>query len=157
MPSQSIKQVCKLVPLDTLIFDSSLWSRRPLVRSDEIQATTYQDAGIEEDKRDDEPEHGLRFDCPPTRTSRSPIELVEGFLLLLPERVRLDDDALVAHLVLRFAGQFGCNRNWNLEFCSISFVRKSWKMYRTDGASCWISSQVKDQRGENQFTKDWKM
>ena len=77
----------------------------------------YQDTGVEEDKHDDEPEHGLGFNGPPARASRPTVELVEGLLFLLPERVGLDDDALVADLVLSLTRQFGCNRNWNLECC----------------------------------------
>ena len=68
---------------------------------------TYQDTSIEEDEHDNEPEHGLRLDGSPTRPPRTTIEFVESFLLLLPERVRLDDDALVADLVLGLARQFG--------------------------------------------------
>jgi hypothetical protein len=64
-----------------------------------LQGLAYQDTGVEEDKHYDEPEHGLRLDRPPARPPGPTVELVEGFLLLLPERVRLDDDALVADLV----------------------------------------------------------
>jgi hypothetical protein len=64
-----------------------------------LQGQAYQDTGVEEDKHDDEPEHGLRLDGPPARPPSPTVELVEGFLLLLPERVRLDDDALVADLI----------------------------------------------------------
>jgi len=65
---------------------------------------SYQDASVEEDERDNEPEHGLRLDRSPAGPPCPPVELVESFLLLLPERVGLDDDALVASLVLRLAG-----------------------------------------------------
>jgi len=76
-----------------------------------IMSVDYQDTGVEEDEHDDEPEHGLGLDGPPTRPSRATVELVEGLLLLLPERVGLDNDALIPDLVLSLARQFCCNRN----------------------------------------------
>ena len=72
-----------------------------------MDESAYQDARVEEDEHDDKPEHRLGLDGSPARPSRSPVELVEGLLALLPEGVGLDNDPFVADLVLGLARQLG--------------------------------------------------
>ena len=70
-----------------------------------------QDARVEEDEDDDQPEHALRLDGAAAGPTRSPVELVKGLLLLLVPRVGLGDAHVFTGLRLGVAGQLRCNSN----------------------------------------------
>ena len=70
-----------------------------------------EDAGVEEHKDDDEPEHGLGLDCSPAAASRPPVKLLEGLFLLLEPGIGLGYHPVVPAFVLGITCKLRCNSN----------------------------------------------